>query len=235
MNRTKPPKCKCGCGGLVNKSSHDNSWNAFINGHGRKGVACTKEHKRKLSESKIKYYNKPVLKSILCKCGCGEITQPGNNYIHGHNRRHKLFSKEHRRKLSANKKGQLLSLNSRNKISETLKKFYKIKENHPRWSGGKSTEEYGTEFNDKLKTKVRKIYNCTCQVCGKEESKEGKPLAVHHIDYNKKNNSLDNLIPLCMSCHSRTNSYRIYWEGYFKERKKWSEQNENQPNVQILS
>lgn len=42
-----------------------------------------------------------------------------------------------------------------------------------------------------------------------------RDLDVHHIDYNKKNNNEDNLITLCLHCHSRTNYNRDYWKEYF--------------------
>ncbi len=33
----------------------------------------------------------------------------------------------------------------------------------------------------------------------------------NHIDYNKKNSNLNNLITLCGSCHTKTNTNRNYW------------------------
>ena len=42
-----------------------------------------------------------------------------------------------------------------------------------------------------------------------------KKLDCHHIDYNKKNCSLNNLITLCRSCHMKTNTNRNYWINYF--------------------
>ena len=235
MERTKSPKCKCGCGTSVKKLREQ--WNTYIHGHGRHNAVFTKEHKKKLSENKIKFYNKKIPKPILCTCGCEKYTNiykhKAKKYMHGHNRRGKIFSEQHKQRLSENKKGYILPAESREKISKTLKKFYKNKENHPQWRGGKSTEEYSPLFNNKLKEKVSKIYNRTCQLCKKPEKKEGKKLSVHHIDYNKKNNTLDNLIPLCMQCHTTTNRHRAYWESYFKERKEWSEQ--NKINTLILS
>jgi 5-methylcytosine-specific restriction endonuclease McrA len=40
-----------------------------------------------------------------------------------------------------------------------------------------------------------------CNVCGST----GK-LSVHHIDGDRSNNSLDNLVPVCQSCHSKIHS-----------------------------
>ena len=42
-------------------------------------------------------------------------------------------------------------------------------------------------------------------------------LDIHHIDYDKKNNDINNLIALCRSCHCKTNGEREYWTDYLKE------------------
>lgn len=46
--------------------------------------------------------------------------------------------------------------------------------------------------------KALEIYGCKCQMCGFDN-----PLAivVHHIDHNRNNNDIDNLIVLCANCH----------------------------------
>lgn len=87
-------------------------------------------------------------------------------------------------------------------------------ENNPSWRGGISFEPYGPEFNAKLKTQImeRDGYKCQNEECGTTEH-----LSVHHIDYNKKNNSPSNLITLCVSCNSKANSNRKYWTKYFRE------------------
>jgi 5-methylcytosine-specific restriction endonuclease McrA len=43
----------------------------------------------------------------------------------------------------------------------------------------------------------------------------GKVLDVHHIDYDRKNSSEDNLITLCRQCNIRANFNRGYWEEFF--------------------
>lgn len=91
-------------------------------------------------------------------------------------------------------------------------------ENHPNWLGGKSFESYGMEFNNKLKKRIRERDNYTCQECGILENELGYKLACHHIDYDKKNNSIDNLISLCKSCHAQTNWNRKDWTKYFNNK-----------------
>jgi hypothetical protein len=76
----------------------------------------------------------------------------------------------------------------------------------------KDYKPYCPKFNDAVKEKVRERFGRKCYLCPKKETKE--KLHIHHVDYNK--NTLCNgkewpLIPLCRSCHTRTNSYRWYW------------------------
>lgn len=100
-------------------------------------------------------------------------------------------------------------------ISKTLTGKY-IGENACNWKGGKSTELYGTEWNIRLKRIIRDRDHNTCQLCGKYKSELSEELTVHHIDYDKKNNTVDNLISLCRKCHMRTNGRRDYWYNFFR-------------------
>jgi ribosomal protein L37AE/L43A len=59
----------------------------------------------------------------------------------------------------------------------------------------------------KAKKEVLKRDNYQCQLC-----KRNIKLLVHHIDCNKNNNNLDNLITLCIQCHlgiHRIQDYKI--------------------------
>lgn len=78
------------------------------------------------------------------------------------------------------------------------------------WQGGKSFEPYSTDWTKTLKRAIRERNNYICQLC----SQYGN--AVHHIDYDKKNCNLENLITLCVSCNSKVNFNRNYWINYFK-------------------
>lgn len=63
----------------------------------------------------------------------------------------------------------------------------------------------------KLKNKLLNagIKENKCEICGITEW-NNMPLnmELHHIDGNKYNNSLDNLILLCPNCHAQTDNYR---------------------------
>ncbi len=114
--------------------------------------------------------------------------------------------------------GKHLSRETREKISEAT-----TGEKNHNWRGGTSFDEYEPEFNERLKNKVRSGDGFTCQLCGKTSNDlpKQRKLDVHHIDYYKKNNSMDNLIALCHSCHSKTNEKicskekQEYWYGLF--------------------
>lgn len=98
--------------------------------------------------------------------------------------------------------------------------------NNPNWHNGSSIVSYGKGFNNQLKEQIRKRDNYRCQQCFREQSelrdKNNKhyKLSIHHIDYNKKNNSSENLISLCKQCHAQTNFSREDWQDYFKNKTK---------------
>lgn len=67
--------------------------------------------------------------------------------------------------------------------------------NHPNWKGG----EYS--YKDLFKrTSSKKI----CFSCGKDDI---RILCVHHIDKNRKNNDVKNLMWLCRNCHFLVHNY----------------------------
>jgi hypothetical protein len=59
----------------------------------------------------------------------------------------------------------------------------------PQYTDGKSV----------YSNRAKKEYGCKCSHCGYNEFEQG--LEVHHIDGNRKNNELSNLIVLCALCH----------------------------------
>ena len=101
---------------------------------------------------------------------------------------------------------------SKQKISKALKGKYRGKK-ASNWQGGKSSIPYGPEWTPWLKEEIKKRdLNC-CKVCGKDKETIEKKyhwwLEVHHIDFNKNNNTLSNLITLCTSCHGKANRKTI--------------------------
>ena len=90
-----------------------------------------------------------------------------------------------------------------------------VGERNPNWRGGISTLPYAFDFNEKLKERIRRRDSYICQLCGKMEFEVKDKLRVHHIDYDKQNSNLNNLISLCNSCNTRVNFNRIFWQGFF--------------------
>lgn len=95
-----------------------------------------------------------------------------------------------------------------------------VGENAAGWNGGTSFEPYCPKFNKEFKTRVRAFFGYTCAECGMSEEENGKALGVHHVIYNK-NTCCDSttplFVPLCVHCHSKTNSRREYWQTHFTE------------------
>lgn len=79
----------------------------------------------------------------------------------------------------------------------------------------RSQYPYPDKFNKQLKKTIFQRDGGICQVCHKLVCNGH---AVHHIDYDKDNNDIDNLVLLCRSCHSATNSNRETWTVFFKDK-----------------
>ncbi len=153
-------------------------------------------------------------KSKRCPSCQGKISRSGEN------KKCPVCEKIFWVKPSAQERRETCSKRCLNKLWIRTEKFKG--ENNASWLGGKSFEPYGIEFNEALKEKIRKKFNRMCFECGYSEKDLGYKLSIHHVDYNKQNNSDGNLIPLCRSCHTQTNFERIDWTEYFQSKvKSW--------------
>jgi len=72
--------------------------------------------------------------------------------------------------------------------------MFKKGEENPRWSGGNSDYPNHSEFK-RNRIKVLQKVEGKCEICGKQAR------IVHHIDGEKSNHVLNNLIAVCFSCH----------------------------------
>jgi hypothetical protein len=124
----------------------------------------------------------------LCQCDCGNTTEAAVSQL---------------------KNGNISSCGCfRNE--QASKRMVGI--NNPSWKGGISFGPYCPKFNEALKEEVREAFNHTCVICGAVET--DKKHAVHHVDYNKVQGCKGmrwSLVPLCGSCHSKTNHNRWFW------------------------
>ena len=85
---------------------------------------------------------------------------------------------------------------------------------HWNWQGGISENKYCYLFNERFKESIRNLYDRRCFLCGKTEEENGRRHDVHHVNYDKDClcNGGCEFVPLCISCHVKTNCNRKYWE-----------------------
>jgi hypothetical protein len=79
--------------------------------------------------------------------------------------------------------------------------------------------QYCEKFTPEFKNRVRAYWNYTCAECGFVQIPK-RTLHVHHVHYDKKmccNGSPRDVVPLCRSCHLKTNHNRKRWEQHFVE------------------
>jgi len=82
----------------------------------------------------------------------------------------------------------------RQKISESMKG-----ENNPRWNNGNSEYPNHSELK-KARIEILKNSKGKCEICGKPAK------IVHHIDGDKSNHNIDNLMAVCLKCHKPLHS-----------------------------
>ena len=142
---------------------------------------------------------------------------------------HSKFMSKHTKGRTVHKEGcqcnfcrnirhESLSIDQIKTLSDSLKG-----EKNGMWLGGISFEPYTPEFYDsELRRQIKIRDNCTCQLCGMREkfliTILKWYLVLHHIDYDKKNCDITNLITLCVRCNSVVNANRSYWMAYFYEK-----------------
>lgn len=206
----------------------------------RKGLSVEEEYglkrakliKQKNSESKKGLYvgeNNPRWNGgVKYSRGYVFIYKPNHpNNVQGYVQEHRLIMEQHIGRYLKSKEviHHINGIKKDNRIENLMllknesehKKLHKVPkgEMSPSWRGGLSFEFYPKTFNEKLKEKIRNKYNRICQLCGVKESKlKGyfKRLAIHHINYIKKDCREENFVPLCHSCNAITrNGDRDYW------------------------
>jgi hypothetical protein len=88
----------------------------------------------------------------------------------------------------------VMSDDTRQAMRESLMKAdYVSGADHGKWQGGSG--EYPSEFM-MIRPEVKQRDSYQCQFCGQTNF-----LEIHHLDEDKTNNSLDNLLTLCLWCH----------------------------------
>lgn len=220
--------CGCGCGGLtktITKTNHkegrvNGEYNNFITGHNTKikNPMANPQFAENKKQGEIKKW-----KSIELKQKQRNILKNYyKTHIHHTSGKPKTSNQKERMSLARKewyKKNPVKAELKAQKCSETkIKEGTHRLERNKRWLGGKSFEPYSIEFNSQLKSYIRWMDNYICQQCGVPETELKYNLCIHHIDFNKKNNSINNLISLCKTCHVQTNFNRQDWVNYFQDK-----------------
>ena len=166
--------------------------------HGNLGKTPSKKHREKISKAlsgeNSYWFGKTLSKEIRYKMSKAHIGE--NNPLYG-----KHHSQETKIKMSKAQSGENNPNYGKQFSKETLDKISKATsgENHHNWIDGRSFVPYGSDWH-KISDLIRYRDDNTCQKCGTESIHP--KLHVHHIDGDKTNNSLENLISLCVMCHT---------------------------------
>lgn len=114
----------------------------------------------------------------------------------GEKLKNRTFSDDTLRKMSESQQNKTLTAEHRANIGKGV-----AGSRNRFWKDGRSydKDDYGGLFTETLKTTVRRRDGNFCQECNTTTAHD---LHVHHIDDNKLNNDIDNLISLCQRCHS---------------------------------
>jgi 5-methylcytosine-specific restriction endonuclease McrA len=171
-----------------------------------KGVYLkSKDHKRKLSESKIGIPRSEETKRRMSETNSGKPKSEETKRKISKRMKGKPHSNDHNKKIAESLKGIVHSIESRRKLSITLGGDGCIE--------NREHKRYPPDFTIELKIQIKIKYHGVCQLCGCRRT-----LVIHHIDYDKKNTSDSNLIPLCNPCHGKTNIYRDKYRKLFQSR-----------------
>ena len=155
-----------------------------------------------------------------CSCGCGRelVVKKHHKYygipkfIAGHNLKiesselkiirtrstpNRKHTEEWKRKISEGNKGKIITIEQRSKISETLKDKYAKGE----LSSPTKNKFLKPVIKGRRQDYYRRIafeyYGTTCLRCPNVAD------LVHHKDWDEHNDRIDNLEPLCKSCHGK--------------------------------
>lgn len=190
----------------------------------RRGYTHSEETKRKIGQA-----NKIALKGRVCsdefKAKCSQRMKEYNP----------MYNEEVKKKISDINRGKHHSNETKEKI-RCIQQLDYIKEAKSRvhkgkvvseetkaklrqycgpkasnWRGGLTLISYGSTFTVELKKLIRSIFGHKCYICGNPGNQ------VHHIDYDKKNNSIFNFVNLCRGCHAKTNYHRETFTQFFIE------------------
>ena len=188
--------CQCGCGQEATKEK-----NKFVLGHGGYGKKFSDEIKKKISQANLGRKLSVKTRKKMSQWQIG-----------------KKLSEEHKRKISENHKGMF----GKKHTEETKKKISKTNKGKKHTDETKlkiglaglkcRTDGYCDAWSDnEYKKDCRKNY---CE--NKDCNNSLKRLHLHHINLDKKDCRLTNLITLCISCHAKLHAQLYYMNNKIK-------------------
>ena len=204
--------CKCPCGTLIPEFDSRGKKRQFVRGHHSR--CRSKETCQKLSDSHkgLKHSDATRQKMSILRKGQSKSDITRQRISVGQTgRTHSPKSKQLMSIVKLDKYcGENNPFFGKTHSKETIEKM--SGENHYNWQGGISKEPYCQEWTPWLKEEIkeRDKHQCKNPVCGSIES-----LGIHHIDYDKKNCSTNNLITLCRSCNAKANFNREHWINFY--------------------
>jgi len=186
------------------KDECDNCKEPFLSQVGNLGMFCS------MSCRALK--NNPMKNSKILKKRSGK-----NHHMKKPEMRKKFSGKNHPMYGKKNP-GYSECLKKRNLLNNPMKRPEIIRKvsgpNSHFWRGGIAADPYCPLWLDKeYKESIKERDEYRCQNCGKAEK-----LCVHHINYDKKDCRPINLITLCLSCNSKANYQREYWQKLYEEK-----------------
>ena len=122
----------------------------------------------------------------------------------------RTLSKEHRAILLETLTGREVSGETRIKLSCTAQNITRDE-----WTHFISCDPYCQIWTEEFKEMIKERDNHTCQ--NPDCWKTSKRICGHHIDYNKKNCNPWNIITICLSCNTRANTDRDYWQKFYED------------------
>lgn len=218
--------CECGCGQETNIYRGKRS--RFLPGHNLNINPITDETRHKLSKASMGnqyakgYRHTDEAKQKIRVAATGRKhtiesrikmskAQKGNKGFLGHTHTDETKQKIREAMMGNTRNvGRVMSAETKQKISNAQKG-----DKGNNWLGGISFEPYCPKFNDRFKEEIREQFNNECFLCGKSESDCDRKLSVHHVTYDKSclcGDSACKFVPLCVSCHAKTNYNRDQWE-----------------------
>ena len=229
-------QCKCKCGTEFEEYNKWGRKREYIKGHQNRGIIRSDTTKQLMSINHADFkgennpmYGKPSprkglkhspeTKKKMGKKSKGRIHSPETKKKMGEKHKGLKHSPETRQLLSIVKSGEKHPMYGKHHSPETKQLMSEIRkdkycgENSPNWQGGISRLPYCSIWTPWLKEEIKERDNHQCQ--NPNCSCEFEKLCVHHIDYDKKNCSTNNLITLCNSCNSKANTNRDHWKEFY--------------------